>query len=43
MLGLNWYWQRYLRWQFNYGYAKIDEGPSPGRLHILQGRLQLMY
>jgi phosphate-selective porin OprO/OprP len=43
MLGLNWYWDRYLRWQFNYGYAKIDEGPSPGRLHIFQARLQMMY
>ena len=42
-LGLNWYWSRYVRWQLNYEHAKVDEGPLPGTLHIIQGRLQLMY
>lgn len=42
-LGLNWYWSRYVRWQLNYEHAKVDEGPSPGTLHIFQGRLQLTY
>jgi phosphate-selective porin OprO/OprP len=41
--GLNWYWDRYLRWQFNYGYATVSEGPSPGNLQIFQARLQMMY
>lgn len=42
-LGLNWWWNRYLRWQFNYGYANVEGGASPGRLQVLQGRVQLMY
>ncbi len=42
-LGLNWYWSRYVRSQLNYEHAKVDEGPLPGTLHIIQGRLQLMY
>lgn len=42
-LGLNWWWNRYLRWQFNYNYASIEGGASPGRLQVLQGRVQLMY
>ncbi|MFN7276988.1 MAG: porin, partial [Betaproteobacteria bacterium] len=42
-LGLNWWWNRYLRWQLNYGYAHIAGGASPGRLQVLQGRVQLMY
>jgi phosphate-selective porin OprO/OprP len=43
MAGLNWYWNRYLRWQFNAGYASVSGGPSPGDLYILQARLQLTY
>ena len=43
MLGLNWYWNRYVRWQFNTGYANVSGGPSPGDLYIFQGRLQLMF
>jgi phosphate-selective porin OprO/OprP len=42
-LGLNWWWSRYLRWQLNYGLANVEGGTTPGRLQILQGRLQLMY
>lgn len=41
--GLNWWWNRYLRWQFNYNYAVIDGGLTPGHLQILQARIQLMY
>jgi len=43
MLGLNWYWNRYLRWQFNGGYASVSGGPSPGDLYILQARLQMVF
>jgi phosphate-selective porin OprO and OprP len=43
MLGLNWWWNRYFRWQLNYGYAIIDGGPTPGHLQLLQLRAQLMY
>ena len=43
MLGLNWYWNRYLRWQFNGGYAWVSGGPSPGDLYILQARLQMVF
>jgi phosphate-selective porin len=42
-LGLNWWWNRYLRWQLNYNYAVVDGGPTPGHVQILQGRVQLMY
>lgn len=42
-LGTNWYWNRYVRWQFNYIFAGIDEGVSDGRLHVFQGRFQLMF
>lgn len=43
MAGLNWYWNRYLRWQFNAGYASVTGGPSPGNLYILQARLQMTF
>jgi phosphate-selective porin OprO/OprP len=43
MAGLNWYWNRYLRLQFNAGYANVIDGPSPGNLYILQGRLQVTF
>ncbi len=42
-LGLNWWWNRYLRWQLNYGYTVIEGGLTPGHLQILQARMQLMY
>jgi hypothetical protein len=28
-VGTNWYWNRYLRWQFNAGYASISGGLHP--------------
>ncbi len=40
--GFNWYWNRYVRWQFNYEFAAIDGGPLDGRLHVFQGRFQLV-
>jgi phosphate-selective porin len=43
MLGLNWYWNRYVRWMFNTGYANVRGGPSPGNLYILQARLQMVF
>ena len=43
MLGLNWYWNHYLRWQFNGGYASVSGGPTPGDLYILQARLQMVF
>jgi len=42
-VGLNWWWNRYLRWQLNYNYAVVDGGPTPGHLQVIQGRVQLMY
>ncbi|MCU0870496.1 MAG: OprO/OprP family phosphate-selective porin [Burkholderiales bacterium] len=42
-LGLNWWWNRYLRWQLNYNYAHIADNAFAGHLHVLQGRVQLMY
>ena len=43
MLGTNWYWSRYVRWQLNTGYADVRGGPSPGNLTILQARLQMVF
>ncbi len=43
MLGLNWYWNRYLRWMFNTGYASVSGGPSPGNTYIFQARLQMVF
>jgi phosphate-selective porin len=43
MIGTNWYWNRYLRWQFNAGYASIAGGPTPGDLYLLQARLQMAF
>ena len=39
--GLNWYWNHWIRWQANYGFAVIDGGPLDGRLHVFQARFQL--
>ncbi|MBX9629446.1 MAG: OprO/OprP family phosphate-selective porin [Burkholderiales bacterium] len=41
--GLNWWWNRYLRWMFNYNYAIVEGGSTPGHLQVLQARIQLMY
>ena len=40
--GLNWYWNRYVRWQAGYSLAFIDGGPLDGRLHVFQARFQLV-
>ena len=41
MTGLTWYWNRYVRWMFEYGFARVRGGPTPGDLHIFQLRCQL--
>ncbi|MGB7747486.1 MAG: porin [Verrucomicrobiia bacterium] len=43
MPGVNWYWTEHLRWQFNYGFAHVVEGHSPGNLNIFQMRLQWIF
>ena len=43
MTGLNWYWSEHIRWMFNYGFAHVAEGPSPGNLNLFQMRLQWNY
>ncbi len=40
--GVNWYWNRYIRWQLNYNLANIHEGLDDGLLHAFQMRLQLI-
>lgn len=40
--GLNWYWNRYVRWQFNYQWELLSDGSDDGRLHVFQTRLQLV-
>ncbi|MBN8245827.1 MAG: hypothetical protein J0L84_00125 [Verrucomicrobia bacterium] len=40
MGGLNWYWNEYLRWQLNAGYAAVSGGPTPGNLLIFEGRFE---
>jgi len=43
MGGINWYWNRYVRFMFNAGYARVNEGTNDGRLGILQARFQLAF
>ncbi len=40
MGGLNWYWNQYIRWQLNAGYAAVSGGPTPGNLLIVEGRFE---
>jgi phosphate-selective porin OprO/OprP len=40
MGGLNWYWNEYLRLQLNCGYANVTGGPSPGKLYLVEARLE---
>ncbi|MCC6848422.1 MAG: hypothetical protein IT294_07975 [Deltaproteobacteria bacterium] len=40
--GLNWYWNRWVRWQAGYSLAFVDGGPLDGRLHVFQARFQLV-
>lgn len=41
MSGLNWYWNRWVRVQFDVGYAHVSGGPRPGDYTILQTRIDL--
>ena len=40
--GLSWYWNRYLRTQFDYVHSLIDGGALDGRLNTFQMRFQLV-
>jgi phosphate-selective porin OprO/OprP len=40
--GFNWYWNRWVRWQVGYELAFVDGGRLDGRLHVFQGRFQLV-
>ena len=42
MSGLNWYWNRYVRLQFNAGWSHASGGPRPGDAAILETRFDLM-
>jgi phosphate-selective porin OprO/OprP len=42
MSGLNWYWNRYVRVQFNVGWFHASDGPRPGSYVVLQSRIDLM-
>jgi phosphate-selective porin OprO/OprP len=41
--GLNWYWNRYVRWQLNHELAFIDSDSRDGRLNVFQARFQLVF
>jgi phosphate-selective porin OprO/OprP len=43
MGGINWYWNRYIRFMFNAGLADVDESANGGHLGILQSRFQLVF
>jgi len=43
MGGVNWYWNEYIRWQLNAGYAIISGGPTPGDLLIFEGRFEAQF
>lgn len=43
MGGLNWYWNQYIRWQLNSGYAVVNGGPTPGNLWIFEGRFEAQF
>jgi len=40
--GINWYWNRYVRLQFNVGYTHASGGPRPGDAAVLQTRFDLL-
>lgn len=42
MSGVNWYWNRYVRMQFNVGYTHASGGPRPGDAAVLQARFDLL-
>ena len=41
--GLTWYWNRYMRFMFNTNLVRTEDGPTDGRLAILQARFQLAF
>lgn len=41
--GLNWYWNPFVRWYFDYGFARVDEEPASGNLNTFQVRFQLVF
>jgi len=41
LTGINWYWSRYGRLMFEYGYSNARGGPKDGGLHIFQTRFQV--
>ena len=41
-LGLNWIWNREVRWLFEYVFANAEGGPQSGDLHTFQMRFQLL-
>ncbi|MFO1461536.1 MAG: porin [Verrucomicrobiota bacterium] len=43
MGGLNWYWNQYIRWQLNAGYAAVSGGPTPGNLLIFEARFESQF
>ena len=40
--GLNWIWNREIRWLMEYGHANAHGGPQDGKLHTFQVRLQIL-
>jgi phosphate-selective porin OprO/OprP len=40
--GLNWYWNHYVRLQFDVGYTHASGGPRPGDAAVLQTRFDLL-
>ena len=42
MSGINWYWNRYVRLQFNVGWSHASGGPRPGDAAVLQPRFDLL-
>jgi len=41
--GLNWCFGSVVRMQFNYQWADVDGGSTPGQVRIFQTRLQVAY
>lgn len=41
--GLNWYWSRFVRWDFEYAFAHVDEEPASGNLNTFQMRCQVYF
>jgi len=41
--GSSWYFNEYLRWQFEYSYASVSGGHANGHVHTVQTRMQLAF